>query len=177
MTEGAALFAVCWTLARAEIEIEGAHGWAVNLPTWRWGPKWWLEFTNGKELTGYHLWLTLFLVAVMHLPLAFAGFSWELWAKCVSSYFLLTACWDLQWFAWNPAWGMRRLLTQNVPWFTRKWLGVPVDYFFAVAASAAATALIWRPGLGQWAARAATLAVLSAASIALAPFFRAKSKT
>ena len=31
--EGLYLFALCHVLARVEIHIEGAHCWAVNLPT------------------------------------------------------------------------------------------------------------------------------------------------
>lgn len=175
--EGAALFLLAYFLARVEIEIEGDSGWAARLPTWRWGPEWWLSLTNGKELTGYHLWLSLFLIGVMHLPLALAEPSRALWAKCLSSYLLLTAFWDLQWFAWNPAWGLRALRERPVPWFRRKWLGFPVDYYFAAAASGAATALIWSPGLGAWAARAAVLALLSAGSAACAALCqRASSK-
>ena len=173
--EGLALFALCHLLARVEIEIEGARGWAADLPTWRWGPDWWLALTNGKELTGYHLWLTLFLVGVMHLPLVFAGFSLALWAKCLSSYLLLTAAWDLQWFVWNPAWGFRALRTRPVPWFRVKLMGLPVDYFAAYAVSGLATWLIWRPGLAQWGARAGVVLALSVLSVPLAAVLRASS--
>ncbi len=173
--EGLALFALCHGLARVEIEIEGARGWAQDLPTWRWGPDWWLALTNGKELTGYHLWLTLFLVGVLHLPLVFAGFSRPLWAKCLSSYLLLTAVWDLQWFAWNPAWGFEALRARPVPWFRRKLLGLPVDYFLAVAASGLATSLVWRPGLGLWARRTAVVLLLSALSLPLAAVLRPRA--
>ena len=166
--EGLALFALCWLLARVEIEIEGPDGWAVNLPTWRWGPEWWLNLTNGKEVTGYHLWLTLFLIGVFHLPLVFAGFSRELWAKCLSSYLLIAAAWDLQWFAWNPAWGLRKFRATPIPWFRRKLLGFPVDYYAAVATSGAATVLIWSPGTKAWAVRTAAVAAASAASVLLA---------
>lgn len=163
--EGIYLFALCHILGRVEIHIEGAHGWAVNLPTWRWGPKWWLNATNGKEVTGYHVWITLFLIGMFHLPLVFSGFSMALWAKCASSYALITAAWDLQWFVWNPAWGFNALRTRNVPWFQRKVLGLPVDYFVAYGASAALTVLIWPAGLEEWAWRAATVLLLSALSI------------
>jgi len=121
--EGLALFALCRLLAQVEIEIEGEKGWAADLPTWRWGPEWWLNLTNGKEVTGYHLWLTLFLIGIFHLPLVFAGFSRELWAKCASSYLLITAVWDLQWFSWNPAWGLTKFRATPIPWFRRKLLG------------------------------------------------------
>lgn len=163
--EGAYLFALCHILARVEIHIEGAHGWAVNLPTWRWGPNWWLALTNGKQVTGYHVWLTLFLIGMFHLPLVFAGWSLELWAKCVSSYMLITAAWDLQWFVWNPAWGFDALRKRNVPWFQRKIAGIPVDYFMGYLVSGALTALIWPPGFEMWAGRAATVLLLSVLSI------------
>ena len=168
--EGLALFALCWLLAKVEIEIEGDKGWAKGLPTWRWGPEWWLNLTNGKEVTGYHVWLTLFLIGVFHLPLVYAGFSRELWAKCASSYLLLTAAWDLQWFAWNPAWGLKKFRATPVPWFRRKLLGFPADYYAAVAASGAASWLIWSPGSRSWAVRTATVLVLSAISAAAAGY-------
>lgn len=172
--EGIALFALCWLLAKVEIEIEGAHGWAVNLPTWRWGPSWWLNLTNGKELTGYHLYLTLFLIGMFHLPLVFAGFSRELWAKCAAAYFLTTGAWDLQWFVWNRDWGFDALRAREVPWFRRKIAGLPVDYFFAYATSGILTALIWSPGLPLWAARTGTVLVLSVLSVPAAALLRSK---
>ena len=165
IAEGVYLFGLCHVLARVEIHIEGEHGWAVKLPTWRWGPEWWLKATNGKELTGYHLWLTLFLIGMFHLPLVFCGFSRALFAKCASSYMMVTAAWDLQWFVWNPAWGFRALRTREVPWFRTKVLGLPVDYFMGYAVSGVLTALIWSPGLDLWAWRALTVLLLSALSI------------
>jgi hypothetical protein len=166
--EGLALFALCWLLARAEIEIEGPHGWAVTLPTWRWGPEWFLNLTNGKEVTGYHVWLSLFLIGAMHLPLVYAGFSRALLAKCVSSYLLLTSTWDLQWFAWNPAWGLAAFRSRPIPWFRRKLLGFPVDYYAAYAVSGLATWLIWSPGLKSWLVRVATLLAASVLSLVAA---------
>ncbi len=170
--EGLALFALCWLLARVEIEIEGPEGWAKGLPTWRWGPDWWLRLTNGKEVTGYHVWLTLFLVGVFHLPIVFSGFSPELWAKCASAYLLTTAVWDLQWFAWNPAWGLAKFRATPIPWFRRKILGFPADYYAAVAASGVASWLIWSPGLQAWGVRTATALVASFLSVAVAGLTR-----
>lgn len=163
--EGVYLFALCHILARVEIHIEGAHGWAVNLPTWRWGPSWWLNMTNGKELTGYHLWLTLFLIGMFHLPLIFNGWSAQLWAKCVSSYMMITAAWDLQWFVWNPHWGFNALRTREVPWFRKKIGGLPVDYFMGYLVAGVLTALIYRPGLEMFAGRALAVATLSILSV------------
>lgn len=166
--EGLALFLTCWLLARVEIEIEGPHGWAVTLPTWRWGPDWFLALTNGKEITGYHVWITLFLIAAFHLPLVFAGFSRALWAKCASSYLLTTSTWDLQWFAWNPAWGLAKFRATPIPWFRRKLFGFPVDYYAAVAGSGALSFLIWSPGTAQWLVRTGTVAAASVLSLAAA---------
>lgn len=173
--EGLYLFGLAHILARVEIHIEGDSGWAVKLPTWRWGPEWWLNLTNGKELTGYHVWLTLFLIGVLHLPLVFAGFSRELWAKCLSTYLAVTAFWDLQWFVWNPAWGLDGLRNKTVPWFRKKCLGFPVDYYFAVTMSGLATFVIDRPGMGPWSIRMGVLAVASALSIAVAGLRRGKA--
>lgn len=170
--EGLALFALCHALARVEIEIEGPDGWAVTLPTWRWEPEWFLALSNGKAVTGYHVWLSLFLIGMFHLPLVYAGFSRELWAKCLSSYLLTTCAWDLQWFAWNPAWGLRKFMTTPVPWFRRKLLGFPVDYYAAVALSGLATVLIWSPGRDAWLVRTATVGALSALSLAAARSLR-----
>ncbi len=175
--EGIYIFALAHVLARVEIHIEGASGWAVNLPTWRWGPEWWLSLTNGKAVTGYHVWLSLFLIGVFHLPLAFAGFSRELWAVCLSTYLVVTACWDLQWFVWNPAWGLAGLRGREVPWFRRKLLGFPVDYYAAVAASGLATFLIYRPGMSQWSIRMGVLAAASALSVVAAAAARPRASS
>jgi hypothetical protein len=163
--EGLFLFALCWLLAKVEIEIEGGSGWAATLPTWRWEPEWWLNLSNGKAVTGYHLWLSLFLVAVFHLPMVYAGFSRALWAKCASSYLLTTAAWDLQWFAWNPAWGFKKFRAAPIPWFRRKLFGFPADYYAAVAASAAASWLLWSPGTASWLVRTGTVAAASVLSV------------
>ena len=33
---GLYFFAIAFVLAQLEIQIEGPHGWAEKLPTWRW---------------------------------------------------------------------------------------------------------------------------------------------
>ena len=156
---------LAFLFAKVEIEIEGGDGWAAKLPTWRLQNRLTDLLYGGRPLTGYHLWLTLFLIGMFHLPLAFAGFSAALWAKCLSSYLLVTAAWDLQWFVWNPAWGFDALRAREVPWFRRKLLGLPVDYFMGYAVSGVATALIWSPGLEMWAGRTLAVLLLSVLSV------------
>lgn len=167
MADGLYLFLVCWLLAQVEIQIEGPHGWAERLPTWRISHPRLLAWTNGKPLTGYHLWLTAFLVAVFHLPLLWAGWSRELEAKILAFYFLCTVTWDFQWFAWNPAWGPRRFFSEKVWWFPRRWLGFPSEYYLGAASSFLATVALWPQGVGWWLRTFAAVLVASAASAAL----------
>lgn len=162
------LFATCWVLARLEIEIEGDQGWAAALPTWRYAPPWLLKLTNGKPLTGYHLFLTALLLLFFHLPCVVLGWSRLLEARALSDYFFATFVWDLQWFVWNPAWGPRRYFSEPIWWFPRRLLGFPADYYAGLAASFAATALFWPAGIRLWTARALWLAAFSAATLALA---------
>lgn len=164
MIEGCWLFLACWLLAQLEIQIEGAHGWAEDLPTWRWGPPWLLKATNGKPVTGYHVYLTLFLITGLHFPVVLGGFSREAEARVLSDYFLMTVLWDFQWFAWNPAWGLKRYLSETIWWWPRRLLGFPVEYFTGIAASLLVQFLLWAPGFSQCGAVLLTALILSAAS-------------
>ena len=55
--------------AKIEIEIEGPHGWAEKLPTWRIENHFLLDWLfGGRSLTGYHVWAFAFVLFVFHLP-------------------------------------------------------------------------------------------------------------
>ena len=72
---GAYFFLIAFFLAHLEIQIEGPHGWAETLPTWRWdgpGGRRWFE----KPVTGYHVCLVTLILLCVHLPQLYAG-SWE----------------------------------------------------------------------------------------------------
>ena len=170
------LFALCWLLAQVEIQIEGARGWAEGLPTWRWDHPFLLKLTNGKPVTGYHFYLTLFLIGMFHLPLAFTGYSNAVEARILSLYLLTTVTWDFQWFLWNPAWGLKRFLTERIWWFPSKLLGFPREYYLGVAGSALATFLLDPQALGQWLRLALWLATASVLSAAAAQLKRAPSR-
>ena len=59
---GAYFFLIALVLAHLEIQIEGPHGWAEKLPTWRWDSRR-IRRWFGKPVTGYHLCLiALFLL-------------------------------------------------------------------------------------------------------------------
>src|SRR5450830_1433060 len=60
--------------AKVEIQIEGAEGWAVNLPTWRIEQHLLLTlFWGGRAMTGYHAWMFTFIALIFHLPLVMIG--------------------------------------------------------------------------------------------------------
>ena len=101
---GAYLFLIAFALAHLEIQIEGPHGWAAKLPTWRWdspGVRRWL----GKPVTGYHVWLMTVILLLLHVP-QFYGGSWEREADLLAMFFLLAVTWDVLWFGCNRHFGM-----------------------------------------------------------------------
>jgi len=54
-------------LALWEIQIEGKDGWAAKSPGWRIEQGWFVKLTGGRPITGYHVFMTLFLIAIVHL--------------------------------------------------------------------------------------------------------------
>src|SRR6266849_6251110 len=103
---GAYFFLIAFVLAHLEIQIEGPHGWAEKLPTWRWdgpGVRRWL----GKPVTGYHLSLVTVILLFLHVP-HFYGRDWEREADLLAMFFFLTVTWDVLWFACNRHFGMAR---------------------------------------------------------------------
>lgn len=105
---------VATTYALMEIQIEGAHGWAKNLPTWRTPCNCWcvpcFTFFSGKTpLTGYHLWLwtTVGLLATLGLltPAVFVGFHTAPSGAELMMMFTLVGAMlllaDWMWFALN----------------------------------------------------------------------------
>ena len=116
--------------AKVEIQIEGPNGWAAGLPTWRIESHPLLRvFWGGRPLTGYHFWVFLFMALAFHLPVFLAGqFSLALEARILGSLMIFWIIEDFLWFVLNPAFGIRRLNRQSVPWH-KQWLGpVPLDY-------------------------------------------------
>jgi len=116
--------------AQVEIQIEGPHGWAAALPTWRLTaiPSLQLLFC-GREITGYHVFVFTFMLAAFHLPVVFNGrFSLQIEARIIGSLMLFWILEDVLWFVLNPAYGLARLTPQAAPWHPHWAFGVPVDY-------------------------------------------------
>jgi len=129
------VFILASLLAILEIQIEGAQGWAMNLPAWRpsrdkWYVKAYEKFMSGREFTGYHLIMFTFVLFIFHLPYVFGlSFSLEHWLKTISFFLIFTILWDFLWFVFNPHYPLKRFTGQHI-WWHKKWLGgLPADYY------------------------------------------------
>jgi hypothetical protein len=163
---GLYFFAIAFVLAQLEIQIEGPHGWAARLPTWRWETPGVLRWA-GKPITGYHVFLLAFILLFIHLPMMYLGFSIEREAEILSMFFLLAVFWDFLWFVCNPHFGLARFRPGNVWWFQKWLLGLPASYFSGLILSLgiyAAAGLLpgsisWTERLTRWGLVFATLLV------------------
>lgn len=121
--------------ALLEVQIEGPHGWAVSLPTWRIENRWTRIFYSSKPLTGYHLYVQLFTLAVVHLPFALATvpFSWRMEARVLSFLVFFWVLEDFLWFLLNPAFGLKRFRAEHIWWHAPTWWWImPRDYWIFV---------------------------------------------
>lgn len=124
--------------AQVEIQIEGAGGWAVNLPAWRIEKHWLLDiFWGGRPMTGYHAWVFPFVALFFHFPFfLLQQWSWRLEARVLGCIMLFWIVEDFLWFVLNPAFGLARFNPANIPWH-KHWIGcAPSDYWiFLLVAS------------------------------------------
>jgi hypothetical protein len=129
------LFALAVVTAMLEIQIEGPDGWARKLPTWRLTKNWYRLLVNRTEITGYHMYLGLFLLLMFHFPMVLLGWSWFAEWTVLSLYMAFNIVWDFLWFVLNPAFGWKCYTRENIWWFQR-WLGpFPSDYYGALVLS------------------------------------------
>jgi hypothetical protein len=121
------VFMAC-ILALWEIQIEGKDGWAAGLPGWRIEKGWPVKMTGGRPITGYHLFMTLFMVSIVHLPLFFVTWSWRLESLLLGFYLGMMLLEDFMWFVLNPHYGIKNFRRGKI-WWHRSWWG-PVPNFF-----------------------------------------------
>jgi hypothetical protein len=153
---GAYFFFIAFILAHLEIQIEGPHGWAEKLPTWRWdGPA--VRRWFGKPITGYHLCLVTCILLFLHVPQFYDG-SWAREADLLAMFFLLTVTWDFLWFACNRHFGVGKFRKGHIWWFPAWALGVPQPYLLALAPA------LWT---GAWAGRAQQWGLVAGEMVAL----------
>jgi hypothetical protein len=170
---GVYFFAIAFVLAQLEIQIEGAHGWAEKLPTWRWDSPAVLRWA-GKPITGYHVYLLLFIVLLVHLPLISQGWSLEREGETLSLFFLLAVFWDFLWFVCNPHFGLARFNAGHVWWFKKWLLGFPASYFSGLVLSMLSYAapgfqqgsLAWSERAVRWGSVFAVLLIGTLATVA-----------
>ncbi|RJR31686.1 hypothetical protein C4569_01895 [Candidatus Parcubacteria bacterium] len=163
-------------LAAIEIQIEGPHGWAANLPVWKpekttWYGSFYSKIRSGKELTGYHLFLFIFVLLIFHLPFV-VSYVWNIWYEfqILSLFFLFVVFWDFLWFILNPAYGLKRFKAVHI-WWHNQWLGPwPIDYYWGILCS---VILILPPTVKEsaivvgWLKTFITLTILTAITVIL----------
>ena len=104
------VFATLW--AWMEVEMEGKHGWAVNLPTscaflgWTW----------------YHISMNLIVLVVLYRALRYHHFptlqsKLSIFALYVIAWFVIE---DLMWFILNRNYGIAKYNVEDVPWHAKK---------------------------------------------------------
>lgn len=128
-------------LAALEIEIEGKYGWAERLPTWyrtTGAPaRIFGLLSSGKPLTGYHLFLQLFILAIFHVPFLH-GTPWNGAAELaqIALFILFWVMEDAAWFILNPHYGTARIERGVAWWFAKsRWIGnMPIDYAIGAGA-------------------------------------------
>lgn len=127
-------------LALLEIEIEGEHWWAKNLPTWR-------KTKNNaaigflRNITGYHTILNLMILSLNHIFFiglyGNMGIVGELFIFAFSSFLIIY--WDFLWFILNPHFTIKKFEKEHIPWYTdSRWIaGFPIDYWYGIGISVA----------------------------------------
>jgi hypothetical protein len=119
--------------ALLEIQIEGEHGWASKLPTWKFQHPWFRYIPGGnKPLTGYHLYLWWLLITIPHFSFLFT--EWTLGKEFFTLSFVIfiLRLEDFLWFVLNPSYGIRKFQAQFIPWHTNWWIGLPAPYWFSL---------------------------------------------
>ena len=118
--------------ALVEIQIEGPDGWASRLPTWRLESAWTRRFLGARIVTGYHLYVHLFLLVAAHLPygLGLLRPSPSAEARILAFLILFWILQDFLWFVLNPSFGIRRFGPRHAWWHAPNWWWImPRDYW------------------------------------------------
>jgi hypothetical protein len=128
------LLLVAWVFALWEIQIEGKHGWAENLPTWRMDTQW-TRALYKRPITGYHLYAQVFVFFIAHSPFGLSLVPWGLRheMRILAFLVLFWVLEDFLWFLCNPAYGWRNFKPQSIAWHRDCWWWIaPRDYWVGV---------------------------------------------
>jgi hypothetical protein len=127
---------MAFLLALWEIQIEGKEGWAAKLPCWRVEKGWFVRITGGRPITGYHVFMILFLLAMVHLPLFFVPWSWRLEGLLIGFYLGMALLEDFLWFVLNPYYGIKSFRRGKIWWHKGWWGPLPDFYWILVVITA-----------------------------------------
>ena len=141
-----ALLAGSLLFALVEIQIEGPHGWASRLPTWRYERPWTRRLLGARAITGYHLYVHLFVLLLAHLPylldLVEPSVAAEL--RVLAFLVLFWILQDFLWFVLNPAYGIGRFHPRYAWWHAPNWWWImPRDYWLFMPLGLVLYALSW----------------------------------
>lgn len=167
------IFFLALTLAFLEVQIEGEHGWARQLPCWRphnskWFARLYARVMCGKEMTGYHLAVFSFSFLVLHLPYVW-GLPWDIGSEfcTLSVFFMFVVVWDFLWFVINPHYGIKKFCSGRVPWHRVWLLGLPVDYYGGIILSFVFYYLYSAGGYMDWLAMFGRFGILLVVTVAV----------
>lgn len=123
------LMAIFYSLL--EIQVEGRDGWCRNLPTFRINV-FFRKLLGGKPLTGYHLYLLIFMSIVFHGLFLGENYSWKITMKAIGlmSYFFVLE--DIMWFVFNPHYTLKRFNKKCIDWHRRWVWGLPLTYYWGM---------------------------------------------
>jgi hypothetical protein len=119
-------------LALWEIQIEGGEGWAANLPAWRIKTGWIVRLFGGRPLTGYHVFLSLFMISFAHFPLFFTPWTWQLELLLIGFIAGLGLIEDFFWFVFNPHYGIKKFRKGEIWWHKTWWGPMPSMYYYLI---------------------------------------------
>lgn len=131
------LFILAFFVGKMEGNIEGPHPWAKKLPTKRYR-HWVLDkFLEGKDVTGYHIWLFSTLFLIFHYQFLL-GTAWSIKAELMtlSAFILFAVVEDFFAIVFNPYFGIKKFSPKYIDWHAN-WVGsVPMLYIQGLALSA-----------------------------------------
>jgi hypothetical protein len=122
------VFLAC-ILALWEIQIEGKDGWASKVPSWRIEKGWLVKLSGGRPITGYHFFMALFLITIIHFPLIFTPWSWRLESLLLGFYVGMVLLEDFLWFVLNPYFGIKSFHKGKIWWHKQWWGPLPSLYW------------------------------------------------
>ncbi|UCD09418.1 MAG: hypothetical protein JSU79_01900 [Dehalococcoidales bacterium] len=127
---------MAFILALWEIQIEGKDGWAANSPGWRIEQGWPVKLAGGRPVTGYHFYMTIFMIAIVHLPAFFTQWTWQLECLLLGFYMGMMVTEDFLWFVLNPHYGIKNFRKDKI-WWHKQWLGpIPTLYLYMLPVAA-----------------------------------------